>query len=125
MTIVDSCGWLEYFLEGPLTDAFEGYLEAPGLAVPTVVLFEVYKVVKRDASQRMADRAVVQMRTHPRLPLTDEIALLAADLCLEHRLSLADSLVLATAQLHDATLVTSDFHFAEMPGVEYLAPRGD
>ena len=34
---------------------------------------------------------------------------------------MGDAIVLATAQTYDATLVTSDSHFAGMAGVEYLA----
>ena len=120
--VIDSCGWLEYFLAGPLGPEFRSRIQADDVLVPTVVLFEVYKVIKRDVSERRAEEAVVQMRTRTCVPLTDEVALLAADLCLEQRLAMGDGMVLATAQMHDATLVTSDFHFAGMPGVEYLEP---
>ena len=121
MTLVDSCGWIEYFLDGPLADAFELHLKRPDVLVPTIVLFEVYKVIKRDASAELAAQAAVQMKTRRLVPLSDDIALFAADLCLEHRLALADAIVYATARTYETTLITSDYHFAEMPGVEYLA----
>ena len=121
MRVIDSCGWLEYFLGGPLGPAFRAHLQQHDVLVPTVVLFEVYKVIKRDVSERKAEEAIVQMKTRRCVPLTDEIALLAADLCLEHRLAMADGMVLATARAHEATLVTSDSHFADMSDVEYLA----
>jgi predicted nucleic acid-binding protein len=35
----------------------------------------------------------------------------------------ADAIVYSAAQAHDATLVTSDEHFANLPGVKYL-PKG-
>lgn len=123
MTLVDSCGWLEYFLDGDLADVFAKHLAAPDLIVPTVVFYEVYKVIKRDVSADAAERAAVTLKTKRLLPLTEDEALLAADLCLEHRLAMADAIVYATAQMHEATLVTSDFHFAGMMGVEYLGPE--
>lgn len=124
MTLVDSCGWLEFFLDGPLADGFAARLDEPEVLVPTIILFEVYKVIKRDVSAEMAERAAVTMKTKRIVPLADDVALLAADICLEHRLALADAIVYATARAHEATLVTSDSHFADMPGVEYLtAPQ--
>jgi len=34
---------------------------------------------------------------------------------------MADSLILATARAHDATVWTQDAHFSDLPGVEYFA----
>jgi toxin FitB len=36
-------------------------------------------------------------------------------------LPLADSLIYATAQVHNATLWTQDAHFEGLPGVKYFA----
>jgi hypothetical protein len=45
MHIVDSCGWLELFAEGPLVRAYEEHLKDPEqLLVPGVVLHEVYSL---------------------------------------------------------------------------------
>lgn len=124
MTIVDSCGWLDYFLDGPLAAAFERHLDQPDVLVPTIVLYEVYKVIKRDVSEQKAEQAAIQLKTKRIVPLTDSVALLAAEMALKHKLAMADAIVYATAQVHEATLVTSDGHFAEMVDVEYLpAPK--
>jgi len=84
-------------------------------------MYEVCKVLARDVSERLAQEMAVQMRARLVRPLTDTVPLLAADLALKHRLAMGDAIVLATAQTYDATLVTSDSHFAGMAGVEYLA----
>ena len=48
MIIVDSCGWLEWFSDGPLANKYQRYLEAQDkLLVPTIILYEVYKILKR------------------------------------------------------------------------------
>ena len=57
------------------------------------------------------------------MPLTDELALVAADLSLAHKLPMADSIVLATAQAHGADVVTSDADFADIPGVVYIPKK--
>jgi predicted nucleic acid-binding protein len=55
--------------------------------------------------------------------LNDEIALQAALLSLEHKLPLADSVILATARSQDATLWTQDEHFKDLPGVMYIQKK--
>ena len=43
MVIVDSCGWLEWFTDGKLADAYKPYLAAQeSMMVPAIVLYEVY-----------------------------------------------------------------------------------
>ena len=58
-------------------------------------------------------------RTHL-IALTEQIALTAADLSLAHRLAMADAVMLATARLFDAELITTDSDFAGIDGVIYL-----
>jgi predicted nucleic acid-binding protein len=59
------------------------------------------------------------------IELTEKIALAAALLSIEHKLPMADSIILATARAFDATLWTQDEHFQGMAGVEYIAkPSG-
>ena len=55
------------------------------------------------------------------VPVTAELALTAADLSLEYRIAMADAMILATARLHRAELVTSDRDFEAIAGVTYLA----
>ena len=54
------------------------------------------------------------------VPLTDELALTAADLSLEFKLPMADAIVLATGRLYDAEVITSDGDFDGIPGVTYI-----
>lgn len=122
MKLIDSCGWLEFIFGGPLAEMYRDYLlsQEPVL-VPSVVIYEVYKVIARDLSEEIAQETVIRMKANTMAPLSDNIAILGAELALKHRLAMGDALVYATAQAHDAVLVTSDYHFAEMPGVEYLS----
>jgi predicted nucleic acid-binding protein len=55
--------------------------------------------------------------------LSDEIVLQAALLSMEHKLPLADSVILATARAHQTTLWTQDEHFKDLPGVEYIEKK--
>jgi predicted nucleic acid-binding protein len=119
--VVDSSGWIEYFTDGPLASEFEPLLaDFAVLVTPTIVVFEVYKLIKRERSEAEALLAVAQMRKTRVVPLTESLALLAADLGLEHRLAMADSVVYATARAYEAELVTADSDFAALPGVRLM-----
>ena len=121
MILVDSTGWIEMFVTGPRAPEFSRKLgEADGVLVPTVVLYEIYKYVRREASEDEAEQIAMSLQTYQVTLLTEQLALEAADFSLQHGLPMADAIIYATARAHDATLVTSDVHFAELPGVEYL-----
>jgi predicted nucleic acid-binding protein len=51
--------------------------------------------------------------------LDTSLALSAARISLESRLPMADSVILATARAHRATLWTQDEDFEGLPGVQY------
>lgn len=121
MIVVDSSGWVEFFTDGPLADQYATKLRSlSAVVLPVIVLYEVYKRLKRDLSEDDAVVAVSAMQRARIVPITAELALTAADLSLEHGLAMADAMILATARLHRAELVTSDRDFEAVPGVTYL-----
>lgn len=124
MTLIDSSGWLEFFTDGRLARRYAAYLaDLSKVVTPTVVLYEVYKKVKRERSEEAALLAAAQISKSRLVPLTETLALAAADLSLDHNLAMADAIVYATALTHDAELVTSDADFARLAGVTYLRKR--
>ena len=52
--------------------------------------------------------------------LDAKLAVEAAILSAKHRLPMADSIILATARQHGATLWTQDADFAGIDGVDYI-----
>ena len=120
MLLIDSSGWLEFFMDGPLAGAYAQHLKRPDdVLTPTIVLYEVYKVIKRQRSEEEALTVVAQMgKTHV-VALSETIALTAADASLTYRLAMADAIVYATALTHKAKLITSDADLASLPGVIY------
>ena len=124
MNVVDSSGWLEYFGGGPNGAWFAPTLQATAeLIVPTISVYEVFKRILMQRGEEEALSAVGFMSLGQAVELTREIALEAAALSLAHRLPMADSIILATAQAHHATLWTQDEHFQGLPGVEYRELR--
>lgn len=123
MNLVDSSGWLEYFSDGPNAAAFEKVLiSGENLLVPTICLYEVFKVVLRERGENDALQAVALMQQGNVVELTAEVALLAARTGLELKIPMADSIVLATGYLHEAVIWTQDTDFKNIKGVKYI-PR--
>jgi predicted nucleic acid-binding protein len=121
MNVVDSSAWLEYFSDGPNATSFARPIEATGtLLVPTLCLYEVFKRVCQQRDEDVALRAVAMMEQGTVVDLDRVTALEAARLSILHRLPMADSVVLATAQRHDAILWTQDADFEKVEGVRYV-----
>jgi predicted nucleic acid-binding protein len=122
MIVMDSSGWVEVFTAGPRRTEFQQRLqEAEGILVPTVVMYEVYRIAKREVSEDLANEIAGELKRHQLAPLDEAHALEAADYSLQHGLPMADAVVYATARAHRAVLVTGDQHFAGLPGVNYVA----
>ena len=120
MLLVDSSGWLEFFMNGPLASTYAQHFKHPNdILTPSIVLYEVYKVIKRQRSEEEALIAAAQMGKTQIVPLTNTIALTAADASLTYQLAMADAIVYATVLTHKATLVTSDADLASLPQVAY------
>jgi predicted nucleic acid-binding protein len=119
--LVDTCGWIEWLTEGALADSFASYMKDPAeLLVPTTVQYELYKWVKRESDESTALNTIALADDSLIVPLTTDIALVAADLSLSHKLAFADAVIYASARKYDVELVTSDDHFEDLPGVTYF-----
>lgn len=121
MNVVDSSAWLEYFAGGPGARHFSAAIEdADRLIVPVIVLYEVFKRVLAQRGEDAALRAAAFMERGAIAEVNAALALAAARLSVEHRLPMADSLILATARAADATLWTLDADFEGLPSVRYF-----
>ena len=124
MNVVDSSAWLEYFADGPNADDFAGAIQdAANLVVPSITLFEVFKRIRMQRDSEVALRAVSQMRRGTVVDLDADLAIAAADLSADLGMALADSVILATARAHDATVWTQDADFEGLDSVQYRAHR--
>ena len=125
MNLVDSSGWLAYFADEPNAKHFLGPLSDPStLVVPTVTIYEVFKVVLRESGENEALQAVLAMQKGTLVELQASLAIDAAKLSLEHHLPMADSIILATARKFNAVLWTQDSDFKNIGNVNYFARSG-
>lgn len=124
MNVVDSSGWLEYFADGLNADFFAPAVEnVAELVVPSISIYEVFKRVLQQRDEGDALQAVAVMQQGTVVDLDAAIALNAAKLSVGLRLPMADSVMLATARAHDATLWTQDSDFRAFEGVQYVEKR--
>jgi toxin FitB len=121
--VVDSSGWIEYLGAGPKVEDFAVYFESQAiLLLPSIVVYEVYKKLYADQGKGKADDFVSHaFGFGDRLiPLTLELSYLSSRTSLEMRLSMSDAIIYTIAQKNNAQLISSDVHFANLPGVTIL-----
>lgn len=123
MISIDSHGWIERFTNGPKASGYNQVIDvtkASEIVTSVVVLYEVYKKVKKLRSEEEALQAVAVLSQTMVIPVDQTIALEAADYSLERGLHFADALIYATARHCDAQLYTSDDALRELRYVTFM-----
>ena len=124
MIIVDSCGWLEWFTDGELANKYRQYLaDRENLLMPAIILYEVYKILKREVNEEKALLAVGYMKNAPVIPLDETLALSAADIALQESLGMADAIIVATSRLYNCTIISSDSDLKNQPNVSFIQKK--
>lgn len=124
MNVVDSSAWLEYFADGPNAGVFAPAIEATrSLLVPSLSIYEVFKVICLQRSEDEGLRAVAAMEQGMLVDLDGPTALEAARLSIHHRMAMAGSIMLATSMRNSAVLWTQDADFEGIAGVRYTPKR--
>jgi predicted nucleic acid-binding protein len=119
--VIDSSVWLELVTDGPLAARCAQYLtDLAEVVTPTIVLLEVYRVLRRQGREPAALRAVGEMEYTRLVAVDTHTAITAADLSIDHGLAAADALIYATAKLEGCELVTADTDFRGLPGVTLI-----
>jgi predicted nucleic acid-binding protein len=125
MNVVDSSGWLEYFAGSANATFFATAIEdIDHLLVPTITLYEVFKRLIQQIGTSAAQTNIGDMVAGQVVDLNDSLALSAAQIAVDLKIPMADSLILATAREYGATLWTQDEHFKEIEGVKYIEKSG-
>lgn len=124
MNVVDSSGWLEYFADASNAGFFAAPIEDTArLIVPALSLVEVTRRILQQRDEPSALTALALMCQGQVVDVDPSLAFDAAQLGVELKLALADSVMLATARRHGATLWTQDDDFEGFAGVKYRKRR--
>ncbi len=84
------------------------------------MIYEVYKKLKRQMGEELALEVQAHLAETRVIELTVEIASKAADVSIERGLSMADSIIYATAEATNSKIKTSDNHFKGLPSAEII-----
>lgn len=121
MRVVDTSAWLEWMMDTPSGEEVRPHLPARGeWLVPTIVQLELAKWLTREIGEVAAEDVTAFTQLCVVAPLTTEIALAAARACRDHRLSIADAVIYATALERGADVLTCDAHFSTLPGIVFV-----
>lgn len=121
LNVVDSSGWIEFFLAGTNGPHFKPVIEQrPALLVPVIALFEVHKVLSRKLPADVVSACLDVMRLGRVLDITAARAVAGADVALRHKLAMGDALMYSLALEHGATLWTQDVDYRGLPGVQFF-----
>ena len=124
MNLVDSSGWVEYFVNGPQANDFKKAVEdSKNLIVPSICIYEVFRKALQFMEEKKVLEIVAVMRLGKIVPLDDQMAFSAASLSHRLKLPMADSIILAAAHEYKATIWTMDADFKDLPSVNYIAKK--
>jgi predicted nucleic acid-binding protein len=122
MNVIDSSGWIEYFIDTPSADNFAQAIEKTAmLIVPALSFFEVHRFLSRSADPAHRDACLEVMRRGTIVELTAARAIAASEIAQKHRLAMADAVIYSIAQEFNATFWTQDVDYKDLPGVSYHA----
>ena len=123
MISVDSYGWIERFTNGNKAAQYNQVIDSnqpKNIITSVVVLYEVYKKVKKQKNEEEALLAVAALSQTTVVPIDQTISLEAADYSLESNLHFSDALVYATARHFKAKLYTSDNDLRALKEVYFI-----
>jgi predicted nucleic acid-binding protein len=121
MRVVDTSIWIEWLIDSPLKQAIaEVFPETTKCIVPTIVQLELCKWLTREVGEAEADQVIAYTQNCVVATLDTKIALQAAELHRQYKLSTADAIVYATALAYGADLITCDAHFEGLPHVVFI-----
>lgn len=114
--ILDSSAWLSHFTAHSTSAQIEPHLSrSHDVIVPSLVVYEVYRQLYRKIGPKDALSIIVPMQEGRVVAFDEGLALLAAELSVQHRLGTADAAIYATAVLYRAKFITLDNDFRDLP----------
>ena len=119
--LVDSWAWIEYFKGTPSGDSARKFIDSDEeIIISSINVAEIYNFLLNNLPNESNKKIDFVIRSSFVVPLSTDIALLAAKNKHLKKLGMADAIVLATAQLHNAKIVTGDDDFKKENGVIFI-----
>lgn len=121
MNVVDSSGWIEYFLDSPRANNFAATIEKTNqLIVPALSLFEVHRFLTLRGEPVRRDACLDVMRRGTVVDITDARAIAASEAAYTHKLAMADAVMYSIAREFKAVFWTQDVDYQGLAGVKFM-----
>lgn len=122
--LIDSSIWIEFFINGNKAEkaaAIIKKLNKNNCKIPSIVLYEVYKKLKKQINEQAGSQAIAYIIDISEIVyLNERLAIMAAEASLENSLSMADAIIMATAEAKNAEIKTMDSHFSSIKRAEII-----
>lgn len=121
MIVLDSSCWIEIAVEGELEGEIKKYIkDYKDILTPTIVVYEVSKILKREASLITRQKYFKYILSSKIIPLDEDMAISASEMSLKHNLPMADAIIYTTGRSQNADIVTLDEDLKDLPGVIFI-----
>jgi toxin FitB len=121
MNVVDSSGWIEFFLGSVAGRAYKPAIEQTALlVVPALAIFEVHRFLSRSTDAASRDACLDVMRRGTVVDITDARAIAASEAAQKHKLAMADAVMYSIAREFKAHFWTQDSDYQGLAGVNFL-----
>ena len=118
---LDSSAWIEIFHDGANAENFlPAISNLSQIVVSVIALYEVWRYTIQYGDRVRALAVTDSMQQGEVVSIDAGIAIEAADLSVQRKIPMADSLIYITAQKRSATLWTQDEDFEGLPNVRYF-----
>jgi predicted nucleic acid-binding protein len=119
--VIDSFAWIEYFMGSESGKIAKPYIENGNCVTPSIVIAELSSKYRREKVDFKDRLNFIRMKSRISV-LNEEIAILAGRVYSERKekvknWGIVDSIILATADLLNARVVTGDEHFEDVERV--------
>ncbi len=119
--LVDSWAWIEYFKGTSSGKKATGYIEGEEKVIVSAInVAEVRLFLLRHKQAEEEKLITFLLNTSFPVPISTEVAMQAAKIKHEKKLGMADAIVMVTAIMHKARIVTGDDDFKREEGVIYI-----
>jgi len=119
--VIDSYAWVEYFRGTKEGAAAKAYIEGKDHSTCSITIAELAEKYKRENKDFSEDFHFIMSKSEI-IGLSCDIALAAGEINFENKKKiknwgLSDAIILATAKMFNATVVTGDPHFKNLNAV--------
>ena len=119
--LVDSWAWIEYFKGMPAAQKAREIIESnEQMFVSAINVSEIYLFLLGNKPSEAEKLIKFVLNSSFVIPVETNLSLKAAKIKHEHKMGLADAIVMATAEENNAKILTGDDDFKNMQNVIYI-----